>query len=100
MTNRAKCKLNESFCFLFRGTVKKIGGLFYSKPSYDIKNKQKKCNSVAIPLRVKIYPFASPPGIFYLAIHSIGNLLASYMQKTCDVAEMAILAKKNCGKSA
>ena len=24
----------------------------------------------------------------------------SYMQKTCDVAEMAILAKKNCGKSA
>ena len=23
-----------------------------------------------------------------------------YMQKTCDVAEMAILAKKNCGKSA
>jgi len=25
---------------------------------------------------------------------------ASYMQKTCDVAEKAILAKKNCGKSA
>ena len=24
----------------------------------------------------------------------------SYMQKTCDVAEKAILAKKNCGKSA
>ena len=26
--------------------------------------------------------------------------LQSYMQKTCDVAEKAILAKKNCGKSA
>ena len=24
----------------------------------------------------------------------------AYMQKTCDVAEMAILAKKNCGKKA
>ena len=24
----------------------------------------------------------------------------AYMQKTCDVAEKAILAKKNCGKSA
>ena len=24
----------------------------------------------------------------------------AYMQKTCDVAEMAILAKKICGKSA
>ena len=24
----------------------------------------------------------------------------TYMQKTCDVAEKAILAKKNCGKSA
>ena len=24
----------------------------------------------------------------------------AYMQKTCDVAVMAILAKKNCGKSA
>ena len=26
--------------------------------------------------------------------------LGPYMQKTCDVAEMAILAKKFCGKSA
>ena len=26
--------------------------------------------------------------------------VVAYMQKTCDVAEKAILAKKNCGKSA
>ena len=27
-------------------------------------------------------------------------IFVTYMQKTCDVAEKAILAKKNCGKSA
>ena len=31
---------------------------------------------------------------------SFHTLIKAYMQKTCDVAEMAILAKKNCGKSA
>ena len=28
------------------------------------------------------------------------DIMVAYMQKTCDVEEMAILAKKNCGKSA
>ena len=30
----------------------------------------------------------------------VGSWLVPYMQKTCDVAEKAILAKKNCGQSA
>ena len=29
-----------------------------------------------------------------------GGKMGAYMQKTCDDAVMAILAKKNCGKSA
>ena len=33
-------------------------------------------------------------------VQKIRDHFYTYMQKTCDVAEMAILAKKNCGKSA
>ena len=35
-------------------------------------------------------------GILWAANHHI--VFTSYMQKTCDVAEKAILAQKNCGK--
>ena len=47
------------------------------------------------------------PNLFYLApgvclLWGSGPMLPmhAYMQKKCDVAEKAILAKKNCGKSA
>ena len=33
-------------------------------------------------------------------VELVGLVGIAYMQKTCDVTEKAILAKKNCGKSA
>ena len=51
------------------------------------------------PYQTRIEPEQTVLNISRFIDRNSGDRLP-YMQKTCDVAEKAILANKNCGKSA
>ena len=54
------------------------------------------------PLKTPMFPSLSPLSlcVSLVCFCVFAGWCVTYMQKACDVAEKAILAKKNCGKSA